>query len=150
VIRSASKPILVFSVWTLFVWAQRVVNVFTVAKLTPADQAGALVRPIVFTVLGLMCGYVALRPQPAVTTRRVVGGAAGVTVIQWLVQGVLIALRDYSTGFIVVHIVLGVVSVAVALWALRSTAGKDESSVDSPAVGGGLKQQQRPVAQGGL
>jgi hypothetical protein len=47
----------------------------------------------------------------------VVRVVAGVTIVYWPVRVVQIAFADHDAAFVVVHAVLGVVSVALALWA---------------------------------
>jgi hypothetical protein len=59
---------------------------------------------------------------------RVVRVVAGVTIAMWVVQSVLIATRDHPVGFIVVHVVLGVVSVALAAWAVVASGAASEHS----------------------
>jgi len=135
-VRRRRPALWVFAIWTLFVWGQRVVNVFTVGDLDGAEQAGALVRPAVFTILGLALIVVAVRPTEPATVRTVVQVAAGITVLQWVVQCALIAFRDYSVPFIVVHLVLGVVSVSLAVWALRSVSGSVRVDDPPAAVAG--------------
>ena len=43
------------------------------------------------------------------------------TIAVWVVRGVQIALSDDEAAFIVVHLVLGIVSIALAAVTLRST-----------------------------
>jgi hypothetical protein len=49
------------------------------------------------------------------------GGAvralAGVTMVYWPIRVVQIATNDHGAAFVVVHAVLGVISVGLALWA---------------------------------
>jgi hypothetical protein len=47
---------------------------------------------------------------------------AGWTVVVWIVRGVDIATGDHSAGFVVVHLALGVISIALAAVAVRSVA----------------------------
>ena len=122
-LRPGMLPVAAFSVWTLFVWVQRVVNIFGGGTLHGTDLLGALVRPVVFSAIGIVLALVAFGPIPAERTKPLVVAGGGITIAMWLVQTVLIATRDYSVGFIVVHVVLGVVSVGLAVWAMRSVAG---------------------------
>lgn len=123
------KPLAValFAIWTLFIWGQRLVNIAG-DDLEGFDLAWSLGRAALFVVIGLAVAVVAVKPVAAQTQRRVVTIAAAITIALWSVQVVLIALRDYELGFIVVHAVLGVVSVGLAWWAMQR-AGETTDTV---------------------
>jgi hypothetical protein len=66
---------------------------------------------------------------------------AGVTAVVWVVRGVQIAVSDHEVGFKVVHVALGVISIALAagVWrvaapALRGAGGR--SRPGDPALTG--------------
>lgn len=115
-LRRVPLPLGVFAVWTLFVWVQRIVNIARDDAATGFD----LVRAVVFVVVGLAVATVAVVPAAAPWRRPVVLGAAAVTTVLWAIQMVGIPLRDHDTAFVVVHLVLGVVSISLAAWAARA------------------------------
>jgi hypothetical protein len=106
-------PVVAFAVWTLVVWGGRIRNAV-------ADADGA--RPVVLAVT-----FVALAAAVLITRadRRAVLALAAWTVGVWVVRGVDIALlSDHDTAFVVVHLVLAVVSVALAVAATRSARAR--------------------------
>lgn len=137
-------PVVALVVWTLFVWVQRVINIARDDSLQGGDLLGALVRPVAFVAVAGWVAAMLARTADVERLRRPVGVACLVTAALWLVQPVIIAMRDYSVGFVVVHAVLGAVSVSLAWMAWRSVrrpsgAGGDRESVDGAvraAVGG--------------
>ena len=106
-------PVAAFAVWTLLVWGGRIRN-----AVADADGAGPVVLAVTF---------VALAVAALVTRgdRRAVLALAAWTVAVWGVRGVDIALlSDHETAFVVVHLVLAVVSVALAAAATRSARAR--------------------------
>ena len=96
-------PVVALATWTLVVWAGRIRNAV-------ADDAGA--GPVLLAVT-----FVALAVAVLLTRgdRRAVVALAAWTVAVWAVRAVDIALlSDHDTAFVVVHLVLAVVSVALA------------------------------------
>ena len=102
-------PVVALAVWTLVVWGGRIRNAI-------ADDAGAgsVVLAVTFVLLALL----------VLATRggwRPVVALAAWTVAVWAVRAVDIALfSDHDTAFVVVHLVLATVSVALAAWAART------------------------------
>jgi hypothetical protein len=116
--------VLVFGGWTLFVWATRIDNVLGQEDLTTAGRAARLALAGSFTVAGVALLAVAWRARGRGLSRPealVVVAVAAWTVGVWAVRGIQIALSDHDAAFIVVHSVLGVVSTALAVQAVRST-----------------------------
>ncbi len=128
--------VLVFGLWTLFVWGGRLRNLW----LDPGGFAEAsrwsLVGSIVFTLLGLavVAVWLANRLGSASNSssgpgilRLVLWPLAGLTTVVWLLRAADISLGDHSIGFIVVHLVLAVVSVGLAVISVaaltRATVG---------------------------
>ena len=102
-------PVVAFAAWTLLVWGGRIRN-----AVADAEGAGSVVLAVTF---------VALAAAVLVTRgdRRAVLALAAWTVAVWVVRGLDIALlSDHDTVFVVVHLVLAVVSVALAAAATRS------------------------------
>ena len=103
-------PVAVLAGWTLLVWGGRIRN-----AVASDDGAGAVVLAVTFVVLAI--AVVATRGRD----RRAVLALSGWTVAVWAVRGVDIALlSDHETAFVVVHLVLAVVSVALAVLAARA------------------------------
>lgn len=131
----ASTIVLIFALWTLFVWGGRLRNLW----LDPGGFAEAsrwsLVGSIVFTALGLAVVGVWLASRfgsganliPRLIERIPVFALAGLTTVVWLIRAVDIALGDHSVAFIAVHVVLAVISIGLAVMAVaaltRSTVG---------------------------
>lgn len=121
-------PVALFALWTLFVWGGRLRNLWLEPGGLGVAGRWSLAGAIAFTVLGLVVAAVWLtgRFLPRATAlgsapleRFVVLGLAGLTVVVWLIRGVDIALGDHGVGFIVVHLVLAGMSMALAWLAAR-------------------------------
>jgi hypothetical protein len=115
---SGRRLLVAFGVWTLFVWATRI-------GTAAADEAWDRVAMAVgFTVLGVGLLAIAWRARDralAAGEERFLQVAVGFTVVVWLIRGVQIALGDHGAAFVVVHVVLGVVSIALGVATLRRT-----------------------------
>jgi len=116
-------PLLVFGLWTLFVWATRIGTVLGDDALTGADKAARLVLVASFVAVGAVAlvGWWRARrgpltPAEGTAVRAAVVWTSGV----WIVRAVQISLADHDGAFIAVHVVLGLVSVALGLWVWRS------------------------------
>jgi hypothetical protein len=114
--------------WTLVVWPTRIGNIWRDEAMTGAEKAGGIALALAFTLLAGAV-LVTLWRGAARAGRLAVGALAGVSVAVWLVRGTGIVLADHDLAFIVVHVVLGVVSIALATLALREARR-------SPGVGG--------------
>jgi hypothetical protein len=117
-VRRPLRPFALLVGWTLFVWATRVRNVLGDDDLTTGERLAGLALAASFLGLAalVLVGLFA-RPAwlgPAVRT------LAAWTVAVWLVRGVGIALGGHSAGFVVVHLALGVVSIGLAVAAVRA------------------------------
>jgi hypothetical protein len=132
---SGRRLLVAFGVWTLFVWATRI-------GTAAADEAwDRVAMALGFTVLGVGLLVVAWRARGRVLTageERFLQVAVGFTLVVWAIRGVQIALADHGAAFIVVHLVLAVVSIALGVAALRrstlgdrhGTAGHRRAEVD--------------------
>ncbi|NLA37168.1 MAG: hypothetical protein GX868_15980 [Actinobacteria bacterium] len=116
----------IFGLWTMLIWGQRLINIAN-DDLQGFELAWSTGRALAFVVVGAAVLIVVVKPVAPATMVRVVSVAAAVTIALWSVQVVLIALRDYSVGFIVVHAVLGVVSIGLAVWATRQAKRHDDA-----------------------
>jgi hypothetical protein len=107
-----------FGAWTLFVWATRI------GTALDEGATGRVVLAVAFTVVGAGLLAVAWRARGRVLTAGEVVAvrlAAAWTVGVWIVRGVQIALADHEAAFVVVHLVLAAVSVALAVTTVRAT-----------------------------
>jgi hypothetical protein len=122
------RLLVAFGAWTLFVWGTRVGTAFEQDDLSGATRAGRVGLAVSFTLVGLALLGLAWRARGRALTRaeaRVVQVAALWTIGVWAVRGVQIALADHEAAFIVVHLVLGLASVALGAAALRTTTLPD-------------------------
>jgi hypothetical protein len=124
------RPLLLaFGAWTLFVWATRVGTAFEQDDLSGLERVGRVGLAVSFTLLGLAVVAVWWRARHWSPLSRgqvlLVRVAAAWTVGVWLVRGFQIALADHEAAFIVVHLVLAVVSVALAVAAASTTTLRD-------------------------
>ena len=97
--------------WTLFVWGTRIANI-----LADGGGAGALAVAVVLTALGLAAAasLAAARPPWAVPA------LALATIAVWAVRVPLVLTNGHEAAFVVVHLVLAAVSVALAAATLRT------------------------------
>ena len=101
-------PFWLFLAWTGFVWGVRIKN---------ADgSVGAVLLASTFIILAL-----AVLVTRGDRRRQLLRWLAGWTALVWTVRVVdIVALSDHGVGFKVVHVALGVISVVLAVAALRS------------------------------
>jgi hypothetical protein len=113
----------VFAAWTLLVWATRLDNIWSDDALTTGDKVSRTLLALSFVAVAGLVITVAVRTfrrPPDVVDVRLVQVAAGWTIGVWVVRAVGIALADHEVAFVVVHVVLGVVSAALAVVAVRA------------------------------
>lgn len=111
------------AVWTLFIWGSRVRNALDDDDLSGGGLARALVTALAFVAVAAVV-LVADNRRPG-SIDRALGPIAVATAGYWALRMVVIAVGDHSAGFVVVHLVLGVVSagLAGAAWRVRRRAG---------------------------
>jgi hypothetical protein len=112
-VRRYGHPVVAWALvlWTLFVWGTRIANI-----LTDGGGAGALAVAVGLTALGLAAGASLVGARlPWALPALAVG-----TVVVWAVRVPLVLAHDHEAGFVVVHLVLAAVSVALAVGALRA------------------------------
>ncbi len=113
----------VFVVWTLLVWATRIDNIWSDPDLTDGGKWIRTSLAISFVAAAGAVTTVAVRTWKNPPTRIddvILDVAAYWTVAVWVVRAVQISLGDHSVGFIVVHVLLAVVSIALAWWLRRA------------------------------
>lgn len=124
--------VVAFVVFTVFVWAQRLVNIAqgdeTDVRLSVALSVGLLglgaLSGLALVMVG-WAGWPATPPVAAVVWRV----AAVATVAVWVVRAVQITLDWRSPGFVVVHLVLALVSILLAAGLWRVAGGGTWRSV---------------------
>jgi hypothetical protein len=115
--------------WTLFVWVGRIRN----AMNDPALAGGGRVGPVVLALTFIVPAVLAILARPGhgwerhgsrSRLRAAVLVLAAWTTVVWIVRMADIAFGgDHPIGFIAVHCVLGVVSITLAVLAVRSAGG---------------------------
>jgi hypothetical protein len=120
----ALRPAALLSVVTLLIWTTRIRNIWTDDELDTAGQVSRTALALLFSALALatLATWWRARRDEAVPAYagRLVRTFAAWTVVVWVVRGVQIALADHAVGFVVVHSVLALGSIALAIWADRS------------------------------
>lgn len=119
-IRLRRRPATVALVaWTLFVWTSRIRNIWADDTLSTSEQVSSTALALSFTVLAIVAVVTVLRPVSRRGAALGVGALAAWTVAVWAVRTPAILIHDHSAAFTVVHVVLAVVSVALAALAVR-------------------------------
>jgi hypothetical protein len=139
----------VFVAWTTYVWVTRITNTWgsdietTGAKVFSTVLSGVMLALAVGGVVVLVRTW--KRPL-TVGAARFLQVYCGVTVVVWVVRAVQIIASDHTVAFKVVHVVLGVISIALAagVWSTAApVAGR--RSPGRPGAGG----PERPLADAG-
>jgi hypothetical protein len=102
--------------WTVFIWGTRVRNI-------ARDGGGGLSLLVALGMVAL-AALVAVALVRDGTPRWAVPALAAATVAAWAVRVPVILLGDHGAAFKVVHTVLAVVSVALAVAALRRAGAR--------------------------
>jgi hypothetical protein len=140
----------VFVAWTTYVWVTRIANAWgsastetTGGKVVSTVLSGVM---LAFAVGGVVVLVQTWRRPLTVGAARFLQGFCGVTVVVWVVRAVQIIASDHDVPFKVVHVVLGVISIALAaaVWRTAAPVG-GRRSPDRPPVGG----SDRPLADAG-
>lgn len=110
--------------WTFVVWTTRIANIWRDDALDTGEQVGRTLLAASFTVLAL--AVVAALWRGSQLARQVaVGALAAWSTAVWVVRDIRIATADHDAGFIAVHVVLGVVSIALSVLAWREVRRAD-------------------------
>ena len=104
--------------WTFFVWTTRIANIWRDGSLSAGEQVGRTALALSFTLLAVAV-LATLWRGSATLSRLALGALAGWSVAVWVVRDIRIALGEHDAGFVIVHVVLGVVSVILAALAWR-------------------------------
>lgn len=127
--RRRSLAVGIFAVCTLLVWVGRIRNAVEDDTLSDSERATSLTMAGIFiavaVVVAVLATLAARSPHSVGLARSVtvaMGVAAAWTTGIWIWRIISIAGGDWSVGFVVVHLVLAVGSVALAGWALAASA----------------------------
>jgi hypothetical protein len=112
--------------WTLLVWTTRIGNIWGDDDLTSGEKWGRTALALSFTVLALAVGHALYRR--ASWRGLAVKALAAWTIGVWATRSVGIATGDHDAAFVTVHLVLALISTALALLAVR-----EESQAALPA-----------------
>jgi hypothetical protein len=135
-------PIVVFLVWTAYVWTTRIVNAWTASD----EATGAKVLSTI--VAGGLLAATAYGAAVLIRARSHRFDMASITFFRWFVRATWLvwALRipqilfdgARDVPFKVVHVVLGAISIGLAAWALRrvdaEAVADDDEAGDRPNV----------------
>lgn len=114
-----NRVVLALVVWTFLVWTTRIGNIWRDDDLDDAGKLGRTGLALSFTVLALAVVVFGWR-KATETGRRALLALAGWTVAVWVVRSTAMLAGDWDAGFKVVHTLLALVSIALAVLALRS------------------------------
>lgn len=123
-------PIIVLVGWTVFIWLTRIKNAWGSSEESTGAKVASTVSAVVLLVAAIAVGRVLVvarrRSLTAVEGRLITILGAG-TIVVWAVRIPQILLDDQGVPFKVVHVVLGAISVTLAVLSIRLTrAGDDE------------------------
>jgi hypothetical protein len=104
-------------VWTFLVWTTRISNVWGDDALTTGEKWGRTALALSFTVLAAAVGWASW--QRAAWARSAVLALVGWTIGVWAVRSVGIATGDHSAAFVIVHLALATISIALATLVVR-------------------------------
>ena len=128
--------------WTLFVWANRIRNIWTDDTLTTSGQVGRTLLVASFVLPAVVVGVTLLRRTWGRWFPWLIRAFAAWTVGVWVVRMVGIALHGHDIGFVVVHAVLALVSSVLAVAAWRTTMpavmGQPVTAIEKPAPRHGM------------
>jgi hypothetical protein len=108
--------------WTLFVWVTRIRNIWTDADLSSAAQVGRTLWTGTFLVFAFATAARMWGERDGETrtaTVWLVVAFAGWSISFWIVRAVQIGYSGHEVSFKIVHAVLGVVSIALSVLAVR-------------------------------
>lgn len=125
-----------FVIWSVFVWGNRISNTLRSDEST-GSKTFSTVLSIVLLVSAVAVLVVTVRAWRGVVRDsggKVLVGAGLVTVVVWLVRIPQIALGDHDAGFVIVHVVLGLVSIALAVPVVRIGAAARRAARPRPPI----------------
>lgn len=126
-------PVLVFALWTAYVWVTRIVNAWTVSD---EAMAAKVISTVVSVVLvagagALLATLVRARARALQAIEvRLLQAMSVATLVVWAVRVPQILLAEHEVPFKVVHVTLAVISLVLAGLTWRVAAR--EAEVDRP------------------
>ena len=114
-------------VWTVFVWASRIRNVWTDDSLTTQGQVVRTVIAIIFLSFAVAAArvlWVRRNDDLGRGDRALLGSFVVWTVGFWLVRGLGIIVDDHSASFTAIHTVLMLISWGLSWLAWSAVSGK--------------------------
>jgi hypothetical protein len=102
-----------------FVWTTRIRNAAGDHAISTSTRNGAYALSALCLLGAALLVWVGWKGGPVLVARAVVVAHC----VVWLVRGLQIAFADHPAGFIVVHEMLGLVSIGLAWWLLAATGG---------------------------
>ena len=122
-------PVVFFTLWTLFVWLNRISNALRNDGLSAGSKSFSVALSVSVVALALAAAAMAVRGWSRPWSRSealVLKVAAGWTTLLWLFLVPKILIDGRPAGFTgnlaafkAVHSVLGVISIALAVWVWR-------------------------------
>ena len=106
--------------WSVFVWTTRIRNVWSDDQLSTGEQWTGTALALSFIALALAVGWSLVRSTS--WRRRAVLALASWTIAVWVVRSIGIATADHDGAFIAVHLVLAVISIGLAGFAIREAS----------------------------
>ncbi|MGB3411536.1 MAG: hypothetical protein WBA45_10085 [Microthrixaceae bacterium] len=139
-IRGRSAALTVgFLGWTIFVWGiVRVRNILGDDALSTSSRNQSLLLSATFwvpaVILAVAVGVSLVKKSPLASWVRIgLMGLAGWSVLVWIFRAVDIALTsDRGAAFIAVHVVLGLISIALAVLVVGELRSSVEHRTTSP------------------
>jgi hypothetical protein len=110
-----------FALWTLFVWATRLRNVWDSSESTGA-RVWSTFLAFTFVALAVVTLVACWRRWDRAQLHRLLTVFLGWTVVAWAVRVVAIAGDHHGAAFTIVHTALAVISVTLGVVAVRATA----------------------------
>jgi len=136
-------PVLIFTVWTLYVWLNRISNALGNDAISSASKAFSValsLMAVAAAVVGVR-GWSRAWSRAEVLTLRVAAGWAGglwlVLVPKILIDGRPAGFDGNLAAFKAVHAVLGLISIGLAALVWRSTTRVYAGDESRPAVSAG-------------
>ena len=103
------------AVWTVLIWIGRVRNI-----VTAHGAIAELLVPALLTALGIVT---LIRPKQVAIV------LAAVTAAVWVVRVPLLLVHDHDAAFVIVHMVLATVSLALSWWTFTQLRARRPATV---------------------
>jgi hypothetical protein len=121
--------------WTVFIWSSRISNAWSSTTESTGTKVVSTVLATSFLLFAIGALAVLVRwwsSTPPGAAATLVAAFAGWTTAVWLVRMAMIAVGDHDAPFKVVHIALGLISIALAVGAARTLRSDARSLSTAP------------------